>query len=150
MTTRTNTNTNVPATVTETAPVALSDMEQLKLLLAKFDKATVAKLSKEVAEKRHTLLSVSMDAIVTHYASGDLITDNVYQTAKKLAEQHEVEGHASMAQTSVAQLMRHVAAFKAAEKRASEAKPDSEATEDSTEAMPPAGDQNGLSEALNG
>src|SRR5271154_2614963 len=102
MTTRTNTTNNkAPAAeATETAPAAvLSDIDMLKMLLAKYDKATVAKLTKEVAENRHTILSVSMDAIVASEASGDLITDNVFQTAKSLAVKHEVTGADSMAQS---------------------------------------------------
>lgn len=103
------------------APVPMTEMEQLRALLAKFGAAEVAKLVKEVAAEKQTLLSVTMDAII---AAGDtLITDNVVKAVTVTGREAGVlkkDEEASV--TSVGQLVRHVQAYRAACKRADDAK----------------------------
>jgi hypothetical protein len=99
------------------APVAeMSDLEKLKALMAKFSKADIVKLTKEVVENKQTILSVTMDAIV---AAGDnLITDNVAKDVTKRGRDAGVlAATEESAVTSVAQLIRHVQAYRAALKR---------------------------------
>ncbi len=98
------------------AEPVLSDLDMLKALMAKFSKADIVKLTKEVVENKQTLLSVTMDCIV---AAGDtLITDTVTKAVTRdgrAAGVLDEKDEASV--TSVAQLIRHVQAYRAAVKR---------------------------------
>ena len=104
-----------PVADTGEKPV-MTEMEQLKALLAKFGKADIAKLVKEVSENKQTILSVTMDCIV---AAGDtVITDTVTKAVTKAGRECGVLDEKDEASvTSVAQLIRHVQAYRSAVKR---------------------------------
>lgn len=111
---------------------AMTEMEQLKALLAKFGKADIAKLVKEVTENKQTVLSVTMDCIV---ASGDmLITDTVTKAVTTAGRAAGVLGeNDEAAVTSVAQLIRHVQAYRAAVKRHESKETDETTPEETSE-----------------
>ena len=109
-------SSQVSATLVAEVPPVMSDLDMLKALMAKFSKADIVKLTKEVVENKQTLLTVTMDCIV---AAGDtLITDTVAKAVTVAARAAGVLNEKEEASvTSVAQLIRHVQAYRAAVKR---------------------------------
>lgn len=91
----------------------VSDIDQLKMLLAKFSKADIAKLTKEVIADKHTVLSVTMDALVE--AGDTIISANVNDRATAIGRECGVFNSTETASPiSTAQLIRHVSAYRAA------------------------------------
>lgn len=122
---------NPPAPETDEKP-AMTEMEQLKALLAKFGKADIAKLVKEVTENKQTVLSVTMDCIVS--AGNTLIANTVTKAVTTAGRAAGVLGEKDEASvTSVAQLIRHVQAYRAAVKRHENKELDETTSEETSE-----------------
>ncbi len=132
MTTRNQTANSPVAPVTPIAEPVVSDLDMLKHLMAKFSKADIVKLTKEVTENKATVLSVTMDAIV---AAGDtLVSATINDEATRLGTDCGVFVNGDKASpVSTAQLIRHVQAYRSAVKRSEDAK----AAETSEAEIPP-------------
>ena len=112
------TQVSKPANTPDITPVEnqISELDQLKALLAKFGKADIAKLVKEVSAEKHTVLSVTMDAIVL--AGDNLVSANINTKATELGRECGVFTESESASpVSTAQLIRHVQAYREAVKR---------------------------------
>src|SRR3954468_19798728 len=87
---------------------AKPSLDQLKALLAQFSAADVKKLLTETEKAKPTLLSVTMDAIVSATRAGSVLTDNVVTDVTTRAIAANVLEDGKKAQpSSVASLIRY-------------------------------------------
>jgi hypothetical protein len=114
-----NANRNsTPAPAANAELPVMSEMEMLKTLMAKFSKADIAKLTKEVISEKHTVLSVTMTAIAEAVNSGQVLSKDITERATTLGRECGVfDDDEAASPVSTAQLIRHVQAYNAAVKR---------------------------------